>query len=102
MAPEVLHLEFRYFDGTEWLDEWDTEQEGGLPVAVEIAIWIALPDERDRSQTRRAVPLTAADEESDTPQINGRVYHLIVDLPAAEPTTDEDEADAASSDEVVP
>ncbi len=35
LAPEVARIEFRYFDGSQWLAAWDCQQ--GLPVAVEIA-----------------------------------------------------------------
>jgi len=34
VAPEVVGLQFRYFDGMEWFDEWDCQAKGGLPVAV--------------------------------------------------------------------
>jgi prepilin-type N-terminal cleavage/methylation domain-containing protein len=38
LAPEVVQLEFSYFDGTQWLTEWDSETDGALPVAVEVTI----------------------------------------------------------------
>jgi hypothetical protein len=95
VAPEVAHLEFRYFDGTEWLFEWDTAQEGGLPVAVEVGIWIQSPDEKPAPATRSAL------EERETTRVSGDVYRLIVDLPLGRPTTDEDEQDTASQ-EVLP
>jgi type II secretory pathway pseudopilin PulG len=98
VAREIIGLEFRYFDGTEWLTEWDTEAEGGLPVAVEIAIRVespeaALQDDRrpDRSLTD---PLT-----TNTTDSRSRIYRLMVDLPAGVPTTDEDAAEAAAENQ---
>jgi hypothetical protein len=112
LAPEVNHLEFRYFDGTQWLEAWDTEQEGGLPVAVEIGVWIASPDEPDARARPRTVAgiQDAADTVGRTTVARvegavdafGQLYRLIVDLPVGQPTTDEDEADAASVEEVAP
>lgn len=95
VAPEVTHLEFRYFDGTEWLFEWDTTQEGGLPTAVEVGIWIQSPDDEPAERTRSAPP------ERETTQVSGQIYRLIVDLPLGRPTTDEDEQDSAAQ-EVLP
>lgn len=40
LAPEVIGVQFQYFDGTTWLSYWDSEQMGGLPVAVEVVLLI--------------------------------------------------------------
>jgi len=40
IAPEVVGLAFQYYDGEEWFDSWDSDELGGLPVAVEIALEI--------------------------------------------------------------
>jgi uncharacterized membrane protein YgcG len=40
VAPEVVHLEFRYFDGSQILDYWDMTEMGGLPPAIEVRIWL--------------------------------------------------------------
>jgi prepilin-type N-terminal cleavage/methylation domain-containing protein len=37
LAPEVVGIEFQYFDGTQWLTEWDSSQQG-LPFVVKITI----------------------------------------------------------------
>jgi len=37
---EGIHLvRFRYYDGRTWQDEFDSRANGGLPVAVEVAVW---------------------------------------------------------------
>jgi prepilin-type N-terminal cleavage/methylation domain-containing protein len=44
LAPEVLDVEFRYSDGTQVLDEWNSEQLGTLPVAIEVRMWLQNAD----------------------------------------------------------
>ncbi|QDS98592.1 PulJ/GspJ family protein [Adhaeretor mobilis] len=38
LAPEVVSIEFSYFDGYEMLDYWDSVDQEGLPAAVEIRL----------------------------------------------------------------
>jgi type II secretory pathway pseudopilin PulG len=45
IAPEVVHLEFRYYDGEPVVDVWDMHEEDALPVAIEIRIWLVTPEE---------------------------------------------------------
>ncbi|HEX2477085.1 MAG TPA: hypothetical protein VHK01_20185 [Lacipirellulaceae bacterium] len=40
IAPEVVHIEFRYFDGTQITDVWEMLERNSLPVAIEIRLWI--------------------------------------------------------------
>jgi len=44
-AAEVKSLNFRYYDGTDWADSWDSESEGDLPLAVEVTIGLSLKNE---------------------------------------------------------
>jgi type II secretory pathway pseudopilin PulG len=62
VAPEVSSVVFRYFDGTEWWDEWDSDELGGIPTAVEI-------------------DLTLRGESEDS---EGDHYLLVVRLPASQ------------------
>lgn len=42
--PRVIAaLRFRYHDGTQWRDSFDSAQEGMLPVAIEVCIWTGEP-----------------------------------------------------------
>jgi prepilin-type N-terminal cleavage/methylation domain-containing protein len=50
IAPEVVSLQFRYFDGTDWQDTWDGSQPGpdgmtpmGPPRAIEVTIGLRQP-----------------------------------------------------------
>jgi prepilin-type N-terminal cleavage/methylation domain-containing protein len=75
LAPEVASLEFRYFDGTEWLFDWDSSLQGSLPLCVEILV------------TLRAAPpgggLDPLALQSIPALPDDRTYRLVVHLPAA-------------------
>jgi len=93
IAPEVIALEFRYFDGSAWRTEWDTDTEGGLPQAVEIALLLEPRDEQERAT---AGPLTE--------QMNGlpgNLYRLVVRLPASDPVDLTPEAETLPTEEGV-
>ena len=44
IAPEVVHIEFRYFDGLQVTDVWDMRERGALPLAIEVRLWMAPAD----------------------------------------------------------
>jgi len=44
-APHVRAIEFWYFDGTQWLTMWDSGASGGLPVAIQVLVWVDANDE---------------------------------------------------------
>ncbi len=48
-VPEVIWLEFRYYDGSAWTNSWDSRAEGALPVAVEMRF--ELKKERSSEET---------------------------------------------------
>ncbi|MCU0979424.1 MAG: type II secretion system protein GspJ [Pirellulaceae bacterium] len=85
LAAEVNYLEFRYWDGSSWYTEWDSEQMGGLPAAIEITIGIdpAAGQNLEEMDVKAANDLAAAD-------MNEYMYRLTVHLPVAKPlVTDE-------------
>lgn len=92
IAPEVVRLEFSYYDGSGWYSEWDSVAAGGLPTAVEIAIALRRPPKsRGAASWFRA----AAENESE----ESGIYRMLVVLPgahapsqAAESTSSEDES----------
>lgn len=69
LASEVVAIEFRYFDGQQYLLEWDTAAKTALPIAVEVAIWLKSPVS-GRDSTAR--------DETSTP------YRVVVALPTGE------------------
>jgi prepilin-type N-terminal cleavage/methylation domain-containing protein len=44
LAPEVVHMEIRYFNGSEITDTWDMKVQKSLPVAVEVRVWLRSPN----------------------------------------------------------
>jgi len=79
LAPEVLDIEFAYFDGEEMLDEWDSAEQGGLPDAVEITLMLANEPSTDLSKR------PPDDPEELLPQLaDATEYKLFVRLPKIE------------------
>jgi hypothetical protein len=85
LADEVVGLQFRYYDGAAWLDDWNSDDLGGLPTAVEITVTI----QPTYALSEEALEHMSADE--IPPE---KSYSLIVHLPAAQ-------AAAAASSTVV-
>ena len=82
IAPEVVALEFQYYDGTAWVSEWDSDARGGLPVAVEVAIALQSPNRDYQNDVLSSLFLDQTSLDSGY-----KVYRLLVHLPAALPTT---------------
>jgi peptidyl-tRNA hydrolase len=81
IAPEVLLIQFRYFDGLQWLSAWDSQQLGGVPMAVEIILALQTSEESAQSESL----LTEMSFDATTAQLDpNHVYRLVVHLPAAE------------------
>ena len=75
-AKEVSKLQFRYFDGIDWQETWDSTSLNQLPAAIEIVLTL-----RD-TQTSG----TAFAAENDDPYALGETTHrMIVAIPIAEP-----------------
>ncbi len=80
VAPEVLALEFSYFDGSEWVSAWDTTTYNGLPQLIKISIALADPAHTKPGDTPSFSSIAdAADKDPDN------VYSVVVRLPACDP-----------------
>ena len=80
VAPEVLALEFSYFDGSEWVSAWDTTTYNGLPQLIKISIALADPAHTKQGETPSFSSIAdAADKDPDN------VYSVVVRLPASDP-----------------
>jgi prepilin-type N-terminal cleavage/methylation domain-containing protein len=44
LAPEVVRMEVRFFDGSTTADNWDMKEKKSLPLAVEVCIWLRSPN----------------------------------------------------------
>lgn len=72
LAPEVDALQFRYFDGLAWYEEWDSSTIGDLPRAVEVIIGI---DSGGTMKTSVSSP---------------RSFRMVVAIPASDPLLEEE------------
>jgi prepilin-type N-terminal cleavage/methylation domain-containing protein len=73
LCRNVASLNFRYFDGSNWLDEWDsTADANSLPLAVEVDIEIAHNGQHGKELQKRrlvqsfAIPCKSEPTESET------------------------------------
>ncbi|MFV2065373.1 MAG: type II secretion system protein GspJ [Pirellulales bacterium] len=55
VIPEVSGITFRYCDGSNWSEWWDSRQRGGLPIAVEVVLTLASGRTSERSDASSAV-----------------------------------------------
>ena len=80
LAPEVVGLQFQYFDGYQWLPEWDTEIMQGLPVAVEILLLLKSnsPYQSGGVMTTLSLADLGTDLDADSAVVS---YRLVVRLP---------------------
>jgi hypothetical protein len=80
LVPEVVGLEFRYFDGNGWVSQWDSLQRKSLPAAVEVILEMQSPTPSDDSPDSRPEGELAAEGTALAPS---SVHRLIVDLPTS-------------------
>ncbi len=94
IAPEVVGIEFWYTDGSQWYEYWDSVERQGLPVAIEVTLYIAQP--RDSSGG-----LFGLGRRSDLQVLdNARTYKTVVYIPSARPpkiTTESESTEETSS-----
>jgi hypothetical protein len=82
LAPEVAAIRFEYFDGSEWVDTWDSTQNNGLPMAVYVTLYITpiRPQRPQSSVYGGATGNSLPDQQQAIP------YSLLVALPMAQAT----------------
>ncbi|QDV53134.1 prepilin-type N-terminal cleavage/methylation domain-containing protein [Gimesia fumaroli] len=87
LAPEIGSLQFQYFDGTDWLEVWDSIEYGTVPQAVKVTIGF-------RNNEEEQGVLNAVNE-----KINGfeNTFSMVIALPLALPailqTTEQESSD---------
>lgn len=96
LAPEVSMLQFRYFDGFQWVEEWDSEAMGCLPMAVDVIVAI-----RDHEMTQAMLTgdlsLVPADDEA-MDQF-GQIFRRVIRIPAGKPYEEETETTEETTEE---
>ncbi|MCA9063254.1 MAG: prepilin-type N-terminal cleavage/methylation domain-containing protein [Planctomycetaceae bacterium] len=76
LAQEVSQVEFSYFDGTAWQEEWDSTALNMMPLAVRITLTLRTPEPDDPSDL---TPAQRRDASPDT------THSLVVNCPLAKP-----------------
>lgn len=76
MAPEVRSISFRYYDGAQWQEEWDSTALNLLPTAIEITLVLFTPEPADQTQRSPS---------EDPYALPDSKYVMVVNLPVAEP-----------------
>lgn len=75
LVDYVAGLNIRYFDGEDWVDEWDMEEEGtGLPNAIEVTLTITDANTRERDLTEAVViylPMSESETQEAAPAAGG-------------------------------
>ncbi|KAA5543658.1 prepilin-type cleavage/methylation domain-containing protein [Roseiconus nitratireducens] len=69
IAPEITSIEFSYWDGVTWQIQWNSDELGELPLAVQIEMTMA------------------GDSALDAAEQEPRVFRHVVQLPLAQPIT---------------
>ena len=82
VASEIAEIQFRYFDGNNWTQQWDSDEEGGFPRAVEISIVV---------DPRRTSSATTGYQYNGFDQTIMERHRLTVFLPMAEPALEVEE-----------
>ena len=75
-AKEVSKLQFRYFDGINWQEKWDSTSLNQLPTAIEIVLTL-----RNTQTSGTAFE----DDEADQYALGETTHRMIVAVPIAEP-----------------
>jgi hypothetical protein len=93
LAEEVTSITFRYWNGTEWATDWNSDEMGGLPLAIEIVMTMANP--------QAVVPTGPPVQSFGAPEATttDTSYRIVVNLPTASlppPAEEPAEGDAAA------
>lgn len=81
LAPEVESLRFRYFDGLQWYDSWNSEELAALPRAIEVVFTLRAEAATTAASGMRTMAVL---------QSPGYEYRTVIALPMSQPPTGED------------
>ncbi len=85
LAPEVVALEFQYFDGTSWNTSWDSTANSGLPQAVKISIALSDPAAAATANGSATTSTSISSISDASTQDPDSVYSVVVLVPARDP-----------------
>ncbi len=82
VAPEVVSIEFGYFDGTQWLTSWDSSTQG-LPWLIQITLAIQSASGEKRAPYTPGTPVSLMPLE-DRLTYGIEAYDVVVAIPGAQ------------------
>lgn len=82
VAPEVVALEFAYYDGTQWVYDWDSSVQG-LPWLIQINMALQSPAGAELNPLNGAITLSSLTLE-DQQAYGIEVFELTVAIPGAQ------------------
>jgi hypothetical protein len=82
IAPEVVALEFAYYDGVQWVYEWDSSTQA-LPWLVQITLAIQSATGEERASLQPGVSLSTLTFDQQS-QYGIQIYELVVAIPGAQ------------------
>ncbi|MBN1589791.1 MAG: prepilin-type N-terminal cleavage/methylation domain-containing protein [Pirellulales bacterium] len=97
LAGEVTAVEFRYYDGNEWLESWDTATTGTLPKAIEIRLYLTPVSSDDQRLLQASNGTTGSSAE--LPDVQYRLIVPIVFQEASATASTESDTSEESSTE---
>ena len=75
IAPEILAIEFAYWDGTTWLTVWDSDEYEELPLAIQVKLTLDDPIAATANANQGIIATNSTT----------RVFRHVVRLPLARP-----------------
>lgn len=81
VAPEVVAMEFAFYDGTQWLYQWDSSQQG-LPWLVQITLALQSPESAESNPIVGGITLSTLTV-SDQQAYGIQVFQMTVAIPGA-------------------
>jgi hypothetical protein len=88
LSNRVAAVEFRYHDGSQWLESWDSAAQAALPLAIEVAVLVLNDAEMGQESVAGTTAMFAGIGSSAAPETDssatapvGRIYRRVIHLP---------------------
>lgn len=81
VAPEAVALEFSYFDGSQWVYDWDSSQQG-LPWLIQVTLALQSPEAAETSPIEGGINLATLTLDSKK-SYGIEIFQLTVAIPGA-------------------
>ncbi|MBX3420576.1 MAG: hypothetical protein KF752_03365 [Pirellulaceae bacterium] len=99
IAPEVVAVQFSYFDGTQWTMQWDSALQG-LPRLVQITLGITTISEGQPPLVQPGISLMGISR-AELQQARVEIYELVVAIPGAQLQTGAGQMGVSATDNAV-